>query len=543
MATNVVMGSFTWTFAGTWTWGTDAAGKAWVEIPTGSDNIIAITPVQITDGFGDVINGSEKNPQRTSDPLTQGYDERSTSFYSAALTVSLPLSVTAGDIIVSTKSTSVFEDRHGKFDEIGAVHIVASAPTGEYLLPASVGWSGRVVSAPYTVDIDSWYSGRPVYSSEGITFPSYATLAGHIDRFYPLYSQVYATVGGYENSSPYEFGDSSQSLPNYGRYIGQVMAVACAALISDAYTESETKALARRVIQHGIEWNDPALYSGIATAPDGGHQQFHQGAAAFALYMTGRQDEIPDIMTQNPGNWDQPFEYTTANIASTFSRHTDPTKPCFWRERTLPAQTGTSTQVTVPYTNSANQGDWYQIYIPIGARVVRVSDGVSATVSVAKSITNSDSGNGSSGTFQLDLDSANPFSPGDVVHYDAPDGWVAAGKFDWAWKGCVNQFTGDAHMFSPAATNAYRSLQSVVGMVLMMKALDILPSAFGAVLGYMLRSIESDVPSANNDYPAQYGEWKGGSTIADFYSAHSAAIFSTAPPPKSYPSSTLSALL
>ena len=145
MATVVTMGSVTFALDGTLTWGTDIAGKAWVVVPAGSVNVTAISPAQTTDG-GDVVNGAMLNPVRTgASTPDHGYDGRYTN-YNAVENDAPPISVTAGDIIVKVISDLTPVGRGGIFEEIAALHVLAEAPTGEYLLRSSISWAGDTLS-------------------------------------------------------------------------------------------------------------------------------------------------------------------------------------------------------------------------------------------------------------------------------------------------------------------------------------------------------------------------------------------------------------
>lgn len=519
MATDITVGSVTFSLEGTLTNGTDAAGVPWVVIPTGSANITGITPVEADDGSGNTVNGAMLNPLR--DPVStqpdQGYDERE-STYNALVAASYPLSVTAGDVVIKTVAEVPSVSRGGRFSEIVALHILPSAPTGEYLLGPSIGWSGKSTPDTYPIDLSSWYTGRTVYSSSGIDFPSYATITTYIDQFYPLFAQCDAAnaTAGYESFSPAKFGGNRSSSPNYGDYIAQIIGMAMAAITTDVYSETETKNLARRLIQHGIQWGDPLIYSSRGKGADGGHFQFHQGPTIFALSQTGRSGEIPDVMANAPGNWGQAFLINSDFRRNSLVPHSDTSKPCSFRRRTLGAQPGGSV-VRIPVSGSISSGDWNQVWLSDGMTAVRESDGVSVTVTTDTLL-------GTSGTVDVPVSEESPFSSGDVIYFDCPDSWIAEGQYDWSLRGLDNP-----NLFTPVMNNEYRKLQSWFPSLLAIRALGIFDASLEPAMGYAIRAELSDDPSATNNYPSINENWKvtditSYTANTDYYSAHGSSI-------------------
>ena len=516
--TNVTMGGVTFTLSGTLTSGNDAAGKAWVVVPSGTDTITAITPNQTTDVSGDIINGAMLNPVRTAtEKPNQGYDERQTTWLLAENDVP-PFSVTAGDVIIKTIAADPATARMGNFTEVAALHVLASAPTGEYLLGSSISWVGKTTPDYYTIDLDAWYSNRTVYDSTGIDFPTYSELIASIGLFYPLFAQTDSSsdTDGYETLSPFRFGGGSTTGANYGRYVGQMIGTVMMAACSNAYTESETKNIARAILQHGIEWGDPILYGPRGIGADGGHYQFHQGPILFALSETGRTSEFADVMSVAPGNFEQAFTITQALFDSDFVEHSDTTKPATWRSRTLSTQPGGSV-VRIPTSGSANSGDWFQTYIHDGMIATRSSDGQTAEVATSINFE-------STGTIDVALTAASPFSSGDVIYFDSPNDWTPVGGFDWNVLG----FT-EFHMYSPSALNTYRNTQAWMGQMLGIAALGLYDTSLDSANGYLLRAEESNVPKSDNDYPTIAETWKptGGSahtTASDFYSKYSGVL-------------------
>lgn len=529
MATVVTMGGVSFTISGTYSWGLDEAGVAWVAIPTGTDTITSITPSQTTDSNGDLINGAMLNPTRTatSSP-NQGFDERQAN-YDAASVATLPITIQAGDIVIKTVAKDPYVSRAGGFTEIASLHVLSSAlPSGEYL-GSSIGWSGKSTPVSYTVDVDAWYSSRPVYNSTGFSLPPYADLMESFGLHYPLFGFAWgATNYGYQSFSPYRFGGGNATNPNYGRYIGQMMSLVMVALATNYYTEAQTKQIAKTMIGHGLQWADPLILSGIGVGPDGGHYQWHQPAVLFALYLTSRSSEYSDFMSLSPGNWDQPFQITQALKTSNFSPHSSTTKPPTWRLRTLPAQPGGST-LRIPIAGTSSSGDYYQTYIPEGAIATRVSDGATGVVSTAYAL--NDAGQTLT-SLDVVLNDTSPFLEGDVIYFDVPSEWMTVGDFDWALRGGFANLTGQPWKYSPSADNTYRELQTWAGAIFALYALGIRDSSIFPVLGYSHRAEKLNTPSATNDFPSILESWQtvAGSTYtasSDFYTAYSDDIYSS----------------
>lgn len=508
------------TYTETTSWGNYDDGPAWVVIPSGTDTVTAVTPGQATDGSGDALNGIMLNPQMTSDSTPeQGYDERA-GVYNSLLNETLPLTIQAGDVVVWVDSTSSFTTRSGMFDGIAALYVLASAPTNNFS-PAAIGWSGRSGLTDYSVDIDTWYTNRTVYDSTGIDFPPYATLIAQMGQFNPTIVQVWSVVdGGYQDFSPFGFGNSNQSNSNYGTYISEIMGTALLAVASNVYSESEIKTIATWIICHGIQWGDPMLYSGNGFPADGGHYQWHQGAVAFALSMTGRSSELDDIMSISPGNFEQAFQITAGMFVEEFVPHSDANRSNMYRLRTLPTQTGASDEVTIPYNQGGQfSGDWYQVNIPAGS-VCRNESGTK-TATVASDTPFTPSSGATTGTTNVPLTGTSPFVASDIVYFEFPEGTVALNDFDWALRGFEPTTKQN---FSPAAANTYRGIASWGGQIMGMRAQGCFPASMYAVQGYYERAQQANTPSASNDYSSLNHPWQFDTTSGDFYDAHWSAI-------------------
>lgn len=489
--TTITDGNITFTIAGDYETGFDAAGKAYVVVPPGvTATVIAVDPPHAFED-GALINGVMKNPRRTedSDP-NQGYDGRFIT-YSESEREQLPGDIMAGDVLVKTIAHRPFDRRNGGFSQISALHVLPQTlPSGAFLA-SSVTWPGRTAPLWYLADIDAFYAGVERRSATGHAFPPFDVLMDSFDQFNPLYAQISSVASGtgYQNFAPHKFGGSQG---NYGAYIASAIETGMLALTTDVYSQDQSKAILRRLVQHGIEWGDPMLYgpSGNGSVPNGGHNQFHQAPTLLALAVTGRFDQADRLMEVAPGNWAQAFQIT-AELHQELLPHRDPEGLSFSRIRLLGAQPGGAI-VRLPYKRGTISNDWYQTHIPVGASLVRMSDGLSVSVTEDAAFGKNQP---TEGTFDVKLESASPFLQGDEVFVQVPPEWVSVGLYDWSARG-INQRI----MYSPSAKNHYRGLQRL-GVVMALRSMDILPQNALAVEEYMERASQLNNPASFNDYP------------------------------------------
>ncbi|SHE79929.1 hypothetical protein SAMN05444339_10296 [Loktanella atrilutea] len=491
----------TWTVSDATFGGYDIAGRPFVVVPSGVAQVTSVSPdiaVENIAGTDRTINGLMLNPTRTSaSNAPHGLDSREAGYDAALLAGTFPLDVASGDTLMKVVSdTTSTSTRVGAFTSVSCLHVLSEVPTGSFVLGSTVKWDGKNTPAFYpVVDLDAWYAGKATYTAPA-SMPPYADIFDCVGKAAPTLSLRSATSSsGYERFQP--FGLSGDITPDggYGLYLGQMFGAAMMGTAVTAYTEAQTKTLAAHIIAHGIENGEPRRYGPFNGFPDGAHEQYVQGPYAFALGMTGRAAEIPNIMSVCPGNWSQAFLITQDMLTNDFVRHTDVNKPFLWRERTLGAQPGGNV-VTLPLVNNGStaSGDYYQTNIPAGARVIRVSDGTEAIVAAV-------TGLGSPGTTSIDvtLTAASPFVSGDTVYMVPADAdFPVLGEYDWTIRGYT---ATRKQMFTPDATTEYRSLNgSWLSHILSLGMLGFYDESMNVPRGYVERVMTPNDPSAANDY-------------------------------------------
>ncbi|MEM1372002.1 MAG: hypothetical protein AAGG72_07220, partial [Pseudomonadota bacterium] len=321
-ATVIEMNGVTFSTSQAFQTGYDAAGKAYIVIPTGSETLTIERGATQEGGFA--ISGAQINPTRlgTAQQM-QGYDARIADTYDPALNIGSSVDVTSGDIVMVAKSASPKLGDDGYIDDWASLHVLDQPLPAGAILTASTGWSGRSDPSHYAIDVAALLSGIPTYSSAGLNITPFDRLMSSLSKFAGAYAQNTATNSqwGYENFAPNGLSGTPGS--GYGRDIASMINMASIALMSDAYTAPQREAVALKLIQHGLEWGDPIRGSGVSLTVDGGHHQFHLAPAALALEATGRRSEISTILGDLGGNFRQAFQVTSQLIASEFAPHDD----------------------------------------------------------------------------------------------------------------------------------------------------------------------------------------------------------------------------
>lgn len=506
------MNGISFTITNALDWGTDATGRVWATIPSSGSQITAVSGA----------TGMMLNPQRTSSSApSQGYRSDMAN-YGASLNElgNLPIGVVPGDIVLAAYDGGLSVTRDGSFAAQATVHFISAPVSSTQVLPQTIGHSGRTTpDTVLNIDIDAWYSARPVRSASaaGASFPAFADLYAAVNTFSPTITQIYNANGtpGYEGFSVKGLGAGPTSTnDNYGRSIASVEGICLLALVSDVYTEAEVKQLALASIMQGIELGAPVVESGTGQGPDGGHYQFGQAWYMFAMDMTGQASKIDTMMDNGGGgNWYQAFEWTPARLAD-LQPHTSSTKPGISRIRTLPTQPGGNV-LRIPVEGTGSNGDDNESLIAVGQTF---TDGTTTvTAAVETTFPNTPS---AGTTIDISLTGANPWSGGAQIWGTMPSGWGDEGDFDWVIRG------PDATRWSrywPAANILYRPNQRWGGNVFALHLMGLFDAqSHRAVIGYTARVFEANNPTATNDYPASSGGITIGGTIynpaPDFWS-------------------------
>lgn len=460
------------------------------------------------------VDGTMKNPALGDG---QPFHEHLSAWSDTKL-VSGPQSLNAGDILVTGISApdNTIDlaapagpfTRDGHIAQYASLHVVSAAPTSAQILGPAVTWSGDATPAVYDFNVDTTYSGRTTYSASNISWPTYSSIIDSAGQYWPTRSWL-NTQADYEQLGPRGFGGvaGASNEVNFGEDMslraGELMLMTTLdpADPDCPYTEIEIKEAMRRIVRAGVDWGIPRAYSSaVTTGPAGGIQQFDQGPSILALEWLGLSASVGDFMTNGGGNWQAAFQITQSHLAD-FAPHSDQFLPWFSRQRTLPAQSGTSTQITIEFDvdGYANGFDLRRDgAIGSGAIIVRVSDGAELTTSETITVPNSTG----APTRTVNLTGTNTFLSGDVVWMlPAADMPSQAGTYEWS----LRAYSGnEKYAYSPGG-GGYRSIQAWGSSLLSLLAHGAAGHAsLEPVIGYFEGvEVVADWPNAANNY-----EWR-----------------------------------
>lgn len=520
--TSITSGSVTFSWTNSLTTGTDATGRAYVVVPSGTETVNQPTPAQTTDRSM-VINGVMLDPQRVGTAnQTQGLDERgasglpSGSDWDALKNETGTIAMGAGNRIVKAIAADVgtyVDTREPLTEEYQVLHAVAADLGTDDVLGPTITYSGHAYPDKYSVNWTSLLALFQNRSASGasLTFPPYTEVMAQLDAQAPMYAfdTSTQTPNGYERMMPKGFHGATDDTVQYGRYIGQMISMVALGLHYDTWNSTQKTAILKKLVGLGIEWGFPMIDSTHEVGPDGGHHQFFQFPTLLALIATGRTADVPDFFVDSGGgNWDGCFKVTNALIASDLSNHTDPDKPPMWREITLSTQSTGGNVIDMPAYSGTNFAD-DQTEIPAGSLVMR--KGAFGGVHVA-TVATDQKVRTSAYTVSIDAQPDDPIASGDVIWFEAPPVSVFDGAYDWsafsAFGPSGNHFAPSR--YSPGAGNEYRNLQTWAGSFLAFTAMGYFSDSFRSVLGYFLRSTAANTPATGNDYPNVIDNWNNG---------------------------------
>lgn len=504
----IVSGGVTLTLNMATDYGYDQIGRACIKWLPGMEVVSRSPAATSIDGVAN--SGTMLNPVRNGD---QGWDER-TGLYDAGLNVTFPLAVSAGDILVATiagatPTGGADPTRKGYFHATNGVnpfYFVSTIWGANAIAPAPVGWAGRGTPLPYYVDCAAIAASLPSYDITGFpNIPDKSDLLPRVQRNeVGVMMSGNTAPGGYQHLTTQGATDGSRS--NYGSYQADTTGRADLLLISNGLTTGEKATLLAWRIAHGL------LYDVVAGAADpypgdGGHWQFFTTAASMALYYTGRSALIPTMGTVLGGNLlIQPFTWTSGMVADLYTPHSDLSKLWLSRQRTISAIAG-----DVITFSTDTDGDPSK-FVPIGLRMKRVSDGVSALMT-AQQDADIDPGIN-------DFDVTVPghtFSVSNVVVFDPPFP-VVEGDADW-------RITGILKNTNPSTVSQYRQENKWVDDILPLRAQGIWDASFETAELYVARTERTNDPSLTWDYPtASYDTFS-----STFWETHGPAILGDKP--------------
>jgi hypothetical protein len=257
---------FTWTFSQPVTAGQYVTGDWWVVGPV---TVTSVTPAP-TDG----MNGSVVNPKAGT---TQGYDNRGPN-YDASMTAQYPVTLAAGQSLVSTESLahpgdvppdSISHKGHPE-DVLRAAAVltcVSVAPAADAFRPAYVGdWRETYRVSQLRRDL------LPALDPPA-TLPDLTALNHSLERIW-LDHKADFTSGYFHPLA---------NMPEYGRDMTTVISQASLEVLLKNPDETTLE----RLVQKGIDWYGVVLSNNNLWVANGGHDSGRKWPIIFAGIMLG----------------------------------------------------------------------------------------------------------------------------------------------------------------------------------------------------------------------------------------------------------------
>lgn len=475
-------------------------GLPYIVVPSGTVGISSISPAESTQA-GDVINGAEKNPERrsTANPSgAHGYDERqgkgtgAAGYNSARKIDPTALTWAANDSLIKACSNLNPNTElggtalHGVYiQSYGGYSFVASAPASDEISPALVGYDGTSARPTRSINLATIKSSLPTYATTDPVFtdevPATSDLESRICRFNPAIGQMDSV----ETARQMSVGNFTNA-DGYGLEIAEVFNAVADKLISDETADNKEN-LIIWCANHGVQWYEPVIESGLTMESDGGQAQGKLFAMVASLYWTGQSSSIStlgtDVVTNELG---QPFLIDSAYITSG-NNHTQPDSTTTYRlhakEKTVSSVSSLNITVSAMGSNETNVG-----YTNLLLK--RVSDGATAII-VDKS----------GDTFTIDAQPTPAFATSDVVYAVAPF-TETIGNPEWAIR--YEQTLATA---TPSDEAAYRNLQAWAGQMMGIKALGLMHSNFEGFEKYVEEVCDGSYPTVSYEYPTHLSRY------------------------------------
>lgn len=524
--------------AGPVDWGWDAAvqagrlpsGQSWF---VGAADVLEPTPAASTIG-ADAVHGSEHNPPATG---LHPFDERD-SQYDALLAPTYPLAMAVGDTLLKAVGAELIDanTRSGVIAQDGWQSLIrlASPPPSNAIGYIATKWAGRgaasllTVNRPDATTLSELLDLIPSRTISGL--PPLAEVTARI-RYFPILSRAPGplSTGGYQLLMPQRFGGEGSGNRNFGRSISIGINAAYGHIMSDANRTGDNRAavleLLAVLIVNGAEWFEAISRDLGIIESNGAHYSWINVPPAFYLWSQGREDEVADLVDTVGANWRQYFPRTPAQIDDE-ATHTSANLPLFARERTISAVSGNN--ITFPRfsggtgTNDPTHNLWTDM------KMVRVSDGAAAIVTVNLSASNGD-------PYQVTID-AQPtpaFAVSDVIRFDYPDGVSPSADWLVASGGPVTnaEFGRGTARHNPSPEQGYREQQPTAIGYALLKSCGAWPEDLYYIEDYIEGSNAANFPAADFDWPATTAQfpyvalpstnysWEGA-----FWTAHGASI-------------------
>ncbi|MBG6211662.1 hypothetical protein IWQ49_006353, partial [Labrenzia sp. EL_126] len=436
-----------------------------------------------------------------------------------------PLAMSAGDILVKAiGEPSYGTDRNGIVQDYITIIAVSSAPATGTLAPAAIGWTGRAGALNWEAhNLDAVLSGLPRYTITNTSqVPTAAAILDQLDKLnigYSITDQAEsssANGSSYEVYTPHNMGLDGGS--NYGRNQGRLLGPAMMMLLADSshVSDADRREIAVRIAQFGKQWYETLTGEGVNPGVDGGHHNFFYGPVSFYLAVTGQTTEMASLRSDLVGNWQGVFRLTAQDVIDAKTPHSDTSKFCFTRLRSVSSVSGND--IVVTGSNGAG-GDPLRINFD-GMTIVRQSDGATATVTSVSGVDISDG----FATMTIDAQPSPAFASSDQVYF-LPAYPIFEGGVDWQLLDATD--SANNNVYIPTGEAYYRKEQRQLDECMFMKVIydymSVSTADFDDVIEYARLSQEALYPPPD-DWSEGLDQFKFLDFTAEFYDEHGDAL-------------------
>ncbi len=276
--TAVTQGEITWTFDQAYECGQFVNGDWWVLDDGGGVTVDSVSPAPTGSGSS-YRNGTMKNP---TPGTVLGYDGRLPG-YNAGQNVSYPAALAGGDALCSVKSIessagqvdvsgyTIVLDDHCFITDAAVLTCLSTAPPADAFRPAY--FTGATKTIHRVADMAAQLASLPTLGKETLYPTDLGVIADQVAR---VWLDHYSGFNGRKMHPIF-------NMPNYGREINEVTAVAALVLVSD-YPLAEKLSIARGLVQIGIDCYG-VIEAGGTFLEGGAHTQGRKLPVMVAGYL------------------------------------------------------------------------------------------------------------------------------------------------------------------------------------------------------------------------------------------------------------------
>jgi len=478
------------------------------------------SPAPTTAGGLSVQNGY-KNPVRNGDTDTvlHPWDARYGTRFSAALAVTYPVTIAAGDSLAHAvhNPTPFTSDggtaSHGVYVlSYGGLVCVASLPANpaNSIVPIVKHQADAGARSVWTKDFSAVTFPRIGAVPTSSTVETIEQLTARVLKYNVVASQLRA-VEDRRKMTPAGF----TAADGYGQSVQAIVEQWSMRLLSsdDADTDTKKRDLARAIFAFGAQHYDAINGNVIKVLEgDGGHQGL---LPYFVMFLGWLEDDakLRTLHTDIGGNeLRQNFRVTAGLLTKMREPHSNTTLafPRITLRKTVTAVSGN----TLTFANATTVNEWTPSYT--GLTIVRESDNATARISTYSA---------GSRTITIDAQPSPAFAVNDVIFCRASFD-QAEGDAEWTIKGVSgSQATGEDGMwyYTPAVNAAYRNINESAGAVMAAVAMGFIPPELEFWPDYVERAMTANTPTAMDNWPDAYR----GFACRDFWASHWATIKTT----------------